>query len=186
MKRIILTERDNQIIEFLNQYKCATTSTIANLFFNGSRRPTTRRLKHLREHGFIKSSQEYVSIEQIHYVSKKPSQLRHSCILSNFISKLHENNIEIIKTKVEFKIDNIRSDGLVICKINNDLKIFLIEVCITKKFDLKKYQKLKQNNNWKNIIPIFPTVIVISDKLVDIDKNLNIICMNLKLDNFNL
>ena len=56
MKRIILTNRDNQIIEFLQNYKIANTSTIANIFFNGSKRPCNRRLKHLKEHGFINSS----------------------------------------------------------------------------------------------------------------------------------
>mgnify|MGYP007057841862 CR=1 FL=1 len=35
MRRIILTERDNKIIDFLNNYKCAYTSTICNLFLMG-------------------------------------------------------------------------------------------------------------------------------------------------------
>ena len=34
MKRIILTDRDKEIMEFLNDFKCATTTTISNMFFN--------------------------------------------------------------------------------------------------------------------------------------------------------
>lgn len=178
MKRIILTERDNQIIEFLNNYKCATTSTISDLFFNGSRRPTTRRLKHLKEHGFIKSSQEFVSVEQIHYINKKPSQLKHSCICSQFVSKMKlENNV--IKEKIEYKIGNVRADILL---ITEEPKIYLIEVCNTKPFDLNKYIKLKRSMVWKDIFPVFPTIIVISDKKVNKSNEIDIIEYDLKLN----
>ena len=177
MKRIILTERDNQIIEFLNLYKCATTSTSSDLFFNGSRRPTTRRLKHLKEHGFIKSSQEYVSIEQVHYINKKPTQLKHSCICSEFACKMKlENNV--IKEKIEFKIGNIRCDILM---ITSDPKIYFIEVCNTKPFDINKYIKLKRSMVWKDIFPVFPDIIVISNKKVNKSNEFKIIEYDLNL-----
>lgn len=185
MKRIVLTERDNKIIDFLKDYKCAATSTIADIFFQGSKRPCTRRLKNLREHGFINSSQEFVCLEQIHYLGKKPSQLKHSTIVTNFIAMLYKNNIEILKTKIEYKIFNVRSDLLLVCNIERKNYIFFIEVCNTKKFDIKKYIKLKESNNWKTIFPIFPTIIVISDKEVETSKYLNIITMDLQLNNFN-
>lgn len=178
MKRIILTERDNQIIDFLNNYKSAYTSTICNLFFNGSLRPCNRRLKHLREHGFIKSSQEYVSSEKIHYINKKPTQLKHSCICSQFASYMKLNN-NILKEKIEYKIGNVRCDLLM---VTDEPKIFLIEVCITKPFDLNKYIKLKNSLEWKKVFPVFPTIIVISDKTIKKSKELNIIHYNLKLE----
>lgn len=178
MKRIILTERDNQIIEFLNNYKCATTSTISKLFFNDSLRPCNRRLKHLREHGLIKSSQEYVSTEKVHYINKKPTQLKHSCICSEFACKMKlENNI--LKEKIEYKIGNVRADLLL---INDKPEIYLIEVCNTKPFDLNKYIKLKHSLEWKKVFPVFPIIIVISDKPVKKSKELNIIHYNLKLE----
>lgn len=178
MKRIILTERDNNIIEFLNNYKCATTSTISKLFFNDSLRPCNRRLKHLREHGFIKSSQEYISTEKIHYINKKPTQLKHSCICSQFacMMKLNDN---IIKEKIEFKIGNVRCDLLM---INDKPEIYLIEICNTKPFDLNKYVKLKRSLVWRELLPVFPNIIVISDKPVKKSNELNIIHYNLKLE----
>ena len=185
MKRIVLTDRDSKILEFLQIYKCATTSTLANIFFNGSKRPCSRRLKHLREHGFINSSQEFVCLEQIHYVGKKPTQLKHSTILTNFIAKLHQNNIDILKSKIEYKIQNVRSDLLLVCKIQDKSYIFFIEVCNTKKFDVKKYIKLKESNSWRNIFPIFPGIIAISDKPVEKHKDLNIITIDLQLNDFN-
>lgn len=185
MKRIVLTDRDNKIIKFLDDYKLATTSTISTIFFNGSIRPTTRRLKLLREHGFIKSYQEFVSLEQVHYTIRKPCQIKHTVIMTNFIAKLYENNIEILKLRKEFKIGTIRSDLLLVCKINKKTYIYFIEVCNTKAFDDKKYIKLKESNLWKEFFPVFPYIITISDKEVNTNKRLNNITMNLQLDNFN-
>ena len=185
MKRIVLTDRDNNILEFLQIYKCATTSTLANIFFNGSKRPCSRRLKHLREHGFINSSQEFVCLEQIHYINKKPTQLKHSTILTNFIGLLYLNNVELLKTKVEYSIEHLRSDMLLVCKINGKTQIFFIEVCNTKKFDIKKYLKLKESSNWRKVFPVFPEIIVISNKPVETDPRLDIIEIDLELNNFN-
>lgn len=185
MKRIVLTDRDKQIIEFLQTYKCATTTTISNIFFNGSKRPTTRRLKLLREHGLINSTQEFVCLEQIHYLGRKPKQIKHTIIETNFISKLYENNFDILKLKKEFKIGNVRSDLLLVTKINNKALIYFIEVCNTKPFDVKKYERLKDSRNWKEYFPVFPSIIVISDKPVELSKHLSIITLNLNLDNFN-
>ena len=185
MKRIVLNDRDEKIIEFLKEYKCANTSTLATIFFNGSKRPCSRRLKNLREHGFINSSQEFVCLEQIHYVGKKPTQLKHSSTLSSFIGLIYKNDIEILKSKVEFKIENVRADLLLVCKINEKTKIYFIEVCNTKKFDVKKYLKLKESNVWRKVFPVFPEIIVISNKPVDTDPRLNIIEIDLELNNFN-
>lgn len=183
MKRIVLTKRDNEIIEFLKEYKCATSSSIANLFFNGSIRPCNRRLQYLRENNLIKSSQEHISLEKVHYLNKLPKQLKHTTIVSNFISKLYCEDIEILKVKLEYKIGNIRSDILVICKIKGKLKIFSVEVCNTKGLDLNKYIRLKESGIYKDILPVFPTIISISNKDYN-SKYLDIINLNLNLDDF--
>ena len=185
MKRIVLTKRDGEIIKFLKEYKCAKTSTLAQIFFNNSKRVTTRRLKLLRDHNLINSSQEFVCLEQIHYLNKKPKQIKHTIIETNFISKLYEHNIEILKLKKEFKIGFVRSDLLLVCKINDKSFIFFIEVCNTKPFDVNKYLKLKDSDLWREYFPIFPYIIVISDRKIEYDKRLDIINMNLDLSNFN-
>ncbi len=186
MKRIILTERDEKIIEFLNTFKVATTSTIATIFFNSSKRPCTRRLKHLREHGFIKSSQEFVCLEQIHYINKKPTQLKHSTIVTNFISKLYENNVEILKCKSEFKIGNVRCDLLVVFRLNNNVVIYFVEVCNTKPFDINKYINLYKSNKWKEYFPVFPKILSISDKEIEENSNLNINKCSLNLEDLKI
>lgn len=180
MKRIVITERDKEIIQFLKDFKVATTTTIADIYFNSSIRPCQRRLKHLSEHGYIKSYQENIITEKIHYVRKKPVNLKHALILSEFIAKLKINNIEILKYKVPYKIDNVIADAFIAIKVNNQNYIYFVEVENTKKFDLDKYEKLYYSRTWKDIFPIFPGIIVISDKQVKNNNKFNII--NIKLD----
>lgn len=184
MKRIVLTKRDEEIIKFLGEFKCATTSSIAQIFFNNSKRPTTRRLKLLREHNLINSSQEFVCLEQIHYLNKKPKQIKHTIIETNFISKLYENKIEILKLKKEFKTGFVRSDLLLVCRIKNKTLIYFIEVCNTKSFDISKYIKLKDSNLWKEYFPVFPSIITISDKPITSHKSVEVIDLRIELDNF--
>lgn len=184
MRRIVLTKRDEEIINFLNEFKCATTSTLSKMFFNNSRRTTTRRLKLLKENNLINSSQEFVCLEQIHYLNRKPKQIKHTILITNFIGELYKNNIEILKLKKEFKIGFVRSDLLLVCKIKNKNFIYFIEVCNSKAFDVDKYVKLKKSLIWQEYFPVFPTIITISDKPVVFNKNLNIINMKLNLCDF--
>lgn len=123
-------------------------------------------------------------MEQIHYINKKPKQIKHTIIETKFIAKLYQNNIEILKLKKEFKIGFVRSDLLLVCKINNKNFIYFIEVCNTKPFDINKYIKLKDSNLWKEYFPVFPGIIAISDKPVEKHKDLNIITMDLQLNDF--
>lgn len=180
MKRIVLTDRDKEIIQFLKDFKVATTTTIAQIYFNCSLRPCQRRLKYLCEHGYIKSHQENVITEKIHYVKRKPVNLKHALILSCFIAELKINNIEILKYKVPYKLDNVIADAFLALRINNKNSIYFVEVENTKKFDIGKYEKLYYGRAWKDIFPIFPNIIVISNKKIDKNKKLNII--DIKLD----
>ena len=180
MKRIILTDRDKQIIEFLNDFKCATTTAIANMFFNRSLRPTQRRLKYLREHGYIKSYQANILSENIHYIKKRPSQLQHSLILSSFISELKKSDIEILKYKVSYKLENIIADCFLAVRYKDKNHIYFIECENTKSFNLSKYEELYFNRKWKEVFPIFPGIIVISDRVVKKSNSFNVI--DIKLD----
>lgn len=183
MKRIVITERDKEIIQFLKDFKVATTTTISQIYFNSSIRPCQRRLKFLSEHGYIKSHQENVITEKIHYVKRKPINLKHALILSQFIAQLKINNIEILKYKVPYKISDVIADAFIAMRINNQNYIYFVEVENTKKFDLNKYEKLYYNRSWKEMFPVFPSIIVITDKKINMNEKLNIIDIKLDLSN---
>lgn len=164
MKRIVLQERDYNIIQFLKDFKVATTSTIADIFFNSSIRPTQRRLKFLTEHGYIRAYQENIITQKVYYIKRKPAQIKHSLILSSFIAELKKNNIDIIKYKVSYKLENIIADCFLALKINNKNYIYFVEVENTKKLDVKKYEDLYYSRKYKSVLPIFPSILVISNK----------------------
>ena len=82
---IRLTPRDEAIIEFLNEVKVADTQTLCNIFFNGKLRASQLRLKALVDYKYIKAYRENVISQNIYYVKRKPSQIKHSLILSRFI-----------------------------------------------------------------------------------------------------
>lgn len=183
MKKIVITNRDKEIIEFLKDFKVATTTTISNLFFNSSIRPCQRRLKYLNEHGHIKSYQENVITEKIHYIKRKPTNLQHALILSEFIAKLKLNNIELIKYKVPYKLNNIIADAFIAVRVQNENRIYFVEVENTKKFNLDKYEKLYYSRSWKDIFPVFPGIIVITNLKVNKNNYMNITDIKLDLSN---
>lgn len=186
MKRIVLTYRDNQIIEFIKDFKAAKTSTIADMFFP-SLRTAQRRLKYLSEHGYIKSYQEHITLEKIYYTNKKPSQLKHSLILSSFVAEIKKANIEILKYKVQFKLCNTIPDALLVLRYKNRSYIYLVECENTKAFNVKKYEDLYYSRAYKDILPKFPNIIVISNRSVKKSDKFEVIDVKLdfsNIDNF--
>ena len=182
MKRIILNKRDYEIIEFIKEFKVATTSTIANMFFP-SLRTAQRRLKYLAEHGYIKAYQEHITLEKIYYINKRPSQLKHSLILSSFISELKKANIDILKYKVHFKIGNVISDCLLVLNYNNKNYIYLVEVENTKAFNLVKYEDLYYSRAYKEKLPTFPNIVAISNRTVKKSNKFDVIDIKLDFSN---
>ena len=92
---IRITQRDEAIIEFLNEVKVADTQTLCNIFFNGKLRASQLRLKALVDYKYIKVYRENVISQNIYYVKRKPTQIKHSLILSKFIGELYKLGFSI-------------------------------------------------------------------------------------------
>ncbi len=183
MKRIKITDRDKEIVEFLRANKCADTETLSNIFFNSSLRACQNRLKKLVDNGNIKAFRENILTQNIYYVRRKPISYKHALKVTHFIAELHKLNIEIIKYRVPYKLSNIIADALFIIKINNQAIPIFLEVELTKFFDLEKYQRLYYSRVWKEVFPMFPKIIVITDKKVKTDKKLEIIKIDTAFSN---
>ena len=183
MSRIKLQDRDIQIIDFLNANKCADTDTLSHIFFNSSLRSCQHRLKKLVDNGDIKSFRPDILSKNIYYVKKKPSSYKHAIKVTQFIAELYKQNIEVLKVKTPFKCGNMIADSLIICRINGDVKILWLEVELSKFFNLTKYEDLYYSRKWKEVLPSFGDIVVITDKKVNTNNTFNIIKIDTEFKN---
>lgn len=175
MSRVKLTDRDINLIEFLKGNKVADTQTLSHIFFNSSLRSCQHRLKKLCDNGDIKAFRENILSQNIYYVKKKPSSFRHALKVTQFIAELHKLGIEILKIKTPYKCGNMIADSLIICRINGDVKIIWLEVELCKFFNISKYETMYYSRKWKEVLPTFGSIVVVTDKNVKTNNTFNII-----------
>lgn len=166
-----LTKRDDEIIEFIKSVSVADTTTLNELFFNNSTRSCQRRMKLLTDAKLVKRlERKYLNQEYIYYVSRMPKQLDHKLLFSQLVGKMHSIGAEIIKIKCPLCISNIIVDGFVVYKLDDRVRMALVEIERTKEFDKDKYIEVVKSKEFQDMFPVKPLVIVVSDnKPVDMD-----------------
>ena len=159
-----LTKRDDEILEFIKAVSVADTTTLNEIFFNGSTRACQRRMKLLTDAKLVKRlERKYLNQEYVYYISRMPKQLEHKLLLSKLIGKMHNVGAEIIKVKSPFCVGNIIADGFVVYKLDNRVRMALIEVERSKEFDKDKYIEIVNVKEFKDMFPVRPLIIVLSD-----------------------
>lgn len=181
--RVKLQDRDIKLIEFLKSNKVATTETISHIFFNGSIRATQNRLKKLVDSGHLKAFRPDILSQNIYYKTKKPSSYKHALKVTEFIAELHKLGIEILKIKTPFKCGNLIADSVLVVKVNGEVKIIWLEVELTKFFNLTKYEDLYYSRAWREVLPSFGSIVVVTDKKVKTNDKFNIIKIDTKFNN---
>lgn len=160
----MITSRDMKVMSFIEEFKVATTDTIQELFYP-SLRVAQNRLKKLYDNKMIKRERHHFTRQYLYYI-RKTKQLKHDLILSDFYREM-SNILAIAKFKKEFAIANLRSDGLIAYRQDDKNYIAFIEVQISNiQADVNKYIKLYESEEYKKYFPVFPQVIIISDKKV--------------------
>lgn len=177
---MIVTDRDKRVLDFISKFRVATTDTIQELFYP-SLRVTQNRLKLMYENKLLKRERDHFTSQYIYYL-RKPKQLRHSLLLTDFYREMHKlTKIELFEK--EFEIENIRADGLIAYKYKNKGYIAFVEVQIANKgLDIVKYEKLYKSKNYKKYFPVFPLVYAITNKKIP-DTELKIIRVNEDMSN---
>jgi hypothetical protein len=165
----VIMPTEQRVLEFLEVFKCATTSQLTKLFYN-TKYPlnkSRRRLKILYDDKHVKRERNSINMEYVYYL-RKNNQFTHSLILTEFYVRLHEL-AEIDKFEVEQPYGHIRPDGMCICGYKGFTHYFFIEVHISNnKFNQDKYIAYYGSREWKQYFNIFPKVLIISDKRVEI------------------
>ena len=184
---IKFTDRDIEIKEFLKKVVVADTETIHQIFFpNASLRTCQARLKLLVDYKFIKAFREDILSQNIFYINKKPSSYKHKIVFSKLLGELHKQGIEILKYVTPLKVGNIIADGFIAINVNEEPRIYLVEVELTKYFDTKKYIDLYYSRAYKEKFPVMPKILVITDKKVKVENKLDITVCKLDLSNLKL
>jgi len=183
----VITPTDQRVLDFLDVFNCATTSQITKLFYSNVKCPgnrARRRLKILYDDNHIKRERNSVSMEYVYYL-RKNNQFTHSLTLTEFYVNL-QGIAEIDKFEVEQPYGHIRPDGMCICGYRGFTHYFFIEVHISKnKFNQDKYIAYYGSREWKQYFDVFPKVIILSDKKVDLKPALKFIQIKQNCEDIN-
>jgi hypothetical protein len=181
----MLTTRDLSILDFLDTYKIASTSTIAELFFP-SKISCYKRLQTMYNEKVIKRSRESLNNEFIYYKKNPPKQYKHRLLVTDFYRELHKRTT-VVSFKPECVLENIRPDAVFAYKLNGKTYLGLLEVEISNKGFSNKYEGFYTSELYKKFFPVFPQIYVIGSriKLPQNAKN-NYIIIDDKLSNFRL
>lgn len=163
MGRLVMSENDIKVVNFIEDYKVATTDTISQLFYS-SLRYGQYRLKLMYDNKVLKRDREHFT-NQYYYYIRKPRQLRHSLLLTDFYREM--NKVATIERfKKEFAIDRLRADGLIAYEYKSNHYLAFIEIQIANMpLDISKYEKLYNNGKYKIFFGnVFPQIIAITNK----------------------
>lgn len=154
-----MTRRDYEIIEFVRDYKVASTDTIRQLFFP-SLRMCQHRLKFLCEAKHLNRSRESINNQYVYFL-RRPAQFRHSLLVTDFYRELSKCcTVEVFR--IEPALGNIRPDAVFGYSVNGKKRLGLLEVEISNKgFDYGKYG----NFDFSAYFPVRPQIYVVSDKV---------------------
>lgn len=159
----MLTTRDMQIIDFITDYKVATTSILCQFFFP-SLVTCQRRLKVLIDSKELKRMRDSINNEYI-YFKKRPRQLKHSLAVVEFY-KMLSSQCEVVNFKIEPVLGDIRPDAVFGYISHNKRYIGLLEVELSNKgFNYLKYEKFYSSEKYKEFFPVMPVVYVVGEKV---------------------
>lgn len=180
MKKMI-TNRDKKVITFIhNTNMIFTIRQIADIFYktgnsNSSYVIATRRLKVIRDLGYLKMTDKIIGAPSIYYIDKMPKKYEHKLLMSEFLRMLSINGFNIIDVKIEyqgFRKYELVPDMRVIVEYNKEKYVMFVEVDLTKPFTVedKYYKVFKSMKNLREQIPHSALLISVSDKKFETTK----------------
>ncbi|WP_297136390.1 hypothetical protein [Terrisporobacter sp.] len=104
-------------------------------------------------------------------------------VFSQLLAELKTKEIEILKYRCPLKCGNVIADGFIAIRVDNINKIYFVEVERTKKLDIDKYIELYYSRKWKEVFPIMPSILCITDSKVKNNSRLDIKSCKLNLEN---
>lgn len=186
----MLTQRDREILTWIQDYKAISVAQCTELFFNGNYEGCRRRLKQLEDMELLKSYITKYSKEKVYYQDKKMSE--HDLNVYNFLKVIKKNGGDIIKiqNQPQYMSGKIRPDAFIIFSYSGNVYFILLEVDIThytSNSKMQKYEELYKTGELQNeCCGTFPIVIIARPTTNDIrynSRNFNVVYLDLSYYN---
>ncbi|NFI03739.1 hypothetical protein FC959_04825 [Clostridium botulinum] len=171
----MLTNRDRQVLKWIEDYKAISVTQATELLFNGTYESCRRRLKQLEDMELLKSYISQFSREKIYYQEKKLKD--HELLVYDFLKVIKKEGAEIktIKIQPQYLKGLIRPDAYIEFIYENNLYFIILEVDYThytSNIKMQLYEKLyKEGTLQKQCYGTFPIVIISRPTLNDIRYN---------------
>ena len=186
----MLTNRDRQVLKWIEDYKAISVTQATELLFNGTYESCRRRLKQLEDMELLKSYISQFSREKIYYQEKKLKD--HELLVYDFLKVIKKEGAEIktIKIQPQYLKGLIRPDAYIEFIYENNLYFIILEVDYThytSNIKMQLYEKLyKEGTLQKQCYGTFPIVIISRPTLNDVrynSSNFDVIYTNLHYNN---
>lgn len=171
----MLTQRDKDILTWIEKYKAISVPQCTELFFNHNYEGCRRRLKQLESMSLLKSYISQLTREKIYYQEKKLKD--HDLLVYDFLKQIKKYNGEIIDFKLQprYLVNLLRPDMLVTFQYNNNVYFVFLEVDYThytSNIKMQLYEKLfKSGQVQSECYGQFPIVIISRPSLSDVRYN---------------
>lgn len=161
----MLMQRDKNILIHIEKYKAATILQINKMFFNTAfgYDHARKRLRWLEDNGYLKHYTDITTNQRVYYMDKQLSS--HDLMIMDTYANLIQNGCEILEFAKEplFFNNKIKPDGFFKFKFGGKTRIMLLEVDLTHKSDLKRYETLYDSNELQEKYNTFPPILVVTE-----------------------
>lgn len=173
----MITDRDKNIISFIEDIGYATITNIAEMFFNNSKYSydlARKRLLKLYKSNNLKKIHNFDTNEIVYlpYDSKRKSVSFHDIKLINYITKLSMLGCKINKVLIEPIFNNIKPDALISFELKGYMYYQLIEVQL--RHAGVNLNRFKNNDTINSILKesdnVAPKLIIIQNTNRDYEK----------------
>lgn len=165
----MLTKRDKEILNWIQDYDILTINQAKSLFFNNVYDNARRRLRVLEQQGILNSYICKDSKEKVYCVDKKRSQ--HDIYIVDFIAKLItlDCNILEFKLKPHYLNGDLIPDAFVKFSQGDDLYLVLLEIDYKHATEMLKFKSLyerlyREKDKHEEFLNTFPILVVSSFK----------------------
>jgi hypothetical protein len=163
----MLTERDREIIKFVEKFGSVSTSQIETMFFVKGSTACRRRLGILCDkYKVLKKAKRNMGAENVYYIDRLLRHPDHRLRLTDFYIKLKKFDIK--RFDVEPVYEKVIPDAYVEVVLGSDLYKIFVEIHMSygrQAFDQAKYETLYET--WLG--STFPRIVIVSERAVKLE-----------------